>query len=298
MSDLSQAFEQNRVPLRAIAQKMLGSASEAEDAVQESWLRLTRSDPGEIENLAGWLRTVLARVCLDVLRARKSRREEELDDPPPGTVEQAEPGAAPERARELADSLGLALDIVLNRLSPAERVAFVLHDSFELSFEEIAPIVRRSPVATRQLATRARRRVQGVTPVPDREVLAQRSVVDAFLAASRAGDLAALLAVLDPDVVLRPDAAAVQASAAAQGPGALRFSGELRGAQAVAGTFLGRAAAAQPALVDGAVGAVWAPGGKPRAVFAMTICVGRIAEIELFADPRHIAELELEVLTG
>ena len=283
---LAQGFEANRAHLRAVAYRMLGSPSEADDAVQEAWLRLSRSDTGGIENLGGWLTTVVARVCLNMLSARSSRREEPLGVRLPDPAGGPEDGIDPEREALLADSVGPALLVVLDALTPAERLAFVLHDLFAVPFDEIAAILGRSPAATRQLASRARRRVQGSAPDPAADRRRQRAVVDAFLAASRGGDFEALVALLDPDVVLRADPAAAQAGAA----------GELRGAQAVAGTFSGRARFARPALVDGAAGAVWAPGGQPRVVFGFTIAGGRIVEIELLADPERLRQLDLEIL--
>ena len=283
---LAQGFEANRAHLRAVAYRMLGSPSEADDAVQEAWLRLSRSDTGGIENLGGWLTTVVARVCLNMLSARSSRREEPLGVHLPDPAGGPEDGIDPEQEALLADSVGPALLVVLDALTPAERLAFVLHDLFAVPFDEIAAILGRSPAATRQLASRARRRVQGSAPDPAADRRRQRAVVDAFLAASRGGDFEALVALLDPDVVLRADPAAVQAGAA----------GELRGAQAVAGTFSGRARFARPALVDGAAGAVWAPGGQPRVVFGFTIAGGRIVEIELLADPERLRQLDLEIL--
>jgi RNA polymerase sigma-70 factor (ECF subfamily) len=280
---LAERFEANRTHLRAVAYRMLGSASEADDAVQEAWLRLDRSDTSDVQNLGGWLTTVVARVCLDMLRSRRSRREEPLGEQPP-TVSPAN-GADPEQQALLADSVGVALLVVLDTLAPAERVAFVLHDLFAVPFDEVGSIVGRSPTAARQLASRARRRVQGAA-VPDGDVSRQRAVVDAFLAAARGGDFDGLLALLDPDVVLRSDGAAVRAGA----------SRELRGAPAVADTFAGRARVARPALVDGAVGAVWAPGGRPRVVFGFTIINGRIVEIDILADPERVDELDLTML--
>src|SRR3989441_13163523 len=246
---LAERFEANRSHLRKVAYRMLGSPTDAEDAVQEAWLRLSRSGTSGVENLGGWLTTVVARVCLDMLRSRKSRREEPFDARVPEPLAAREDPIDPEHEALLADSIGLALLVVLETLAPAERVAFVLHDMFDLPFDEIAPIVGRSPTAARQLASRARRRVQGAATVPDADLTRQREVVDAFLAASRGGDFDALLAVLDPDVVLRADRAAVAAGA----------SGEVRGAPAVARQFSGRARVAQPALVNGAAGAEWAP---------------------------------------
>ena len=282
---LAQRFEADRSHLRAVAYRMLGSRTEADDAVQEAWLRLSRADTSDVENLRGWLTTVVARVCLDMLRSRKSRREDSLG---PDVLE---PVTDPAHDALLADSVGLALLVVLRTLAPAERVAFVLHDMFDLPFDQIAPIVGRTPTAARQLASRARRRVQGagaVSGAPARETDAtrQRAVVDAFLAASRGGDFQALLALLDPDVVLRADAAAVQVGAQA----------EVRGAAAVAETFSGRARVARPALMDGAVGLVWAPGGQPRVVFGITIVRGKIVEIELVADPERLRRLDLTIL--
>jgi RNA polymerase sigma-70 factor, ECF subfamily len=288
---LAERFEENRLHLRAVAYRMLGSRSEADDAVQEAWLRLSRSDTSGVENLRGWLTTVVARVCLDLLRSRKSRREDPLDAHGPEPIPafagtSREDGIGPEHEALLADSVGLALLVVLETLAPAERVAFVLHDMFDLPFEEIAPIVGRSPTAARQLASRARRRMKGAAPASDTDRARQREVVDAFLAASRSGDFDALLAVLDPDVVLRADGAAVQAGA----------SKEVRGAAAVAKTFSGRARAARPALVNGAAGAVWAPGGRPRVVFGFTITRGKIVAIDLVVDPERLRRLDLAVL--
>jgi RNA polymerase sigma-70 factor (ECF subfamily) len=283
---LAVEFEESRTHLRAVAYRMLGSVSEADDAVQEAWLRLSRSGTGGVENLGGWLTTVVGRVCLDMLRSRASRREEPLGAHVPEPIVSSEDGMDPEHEVLLGDSVGLALLVVIETLAPAERVAFVLHDMFGVPFDEIAPIVGRSPAATRQLASRARRRVRGAATVPDADLTRQREVVDAFLAASRGGDFEALLAVLDPDVVVRADHAAVQAGA----------SSEVRGAAAVADTFSGRARAAQPALVNGAVGLVWAPGGRPRVVFGFTIARGKIVEIDLVADPERLRRLDLTVL--
>jgi RNA polymerase sigma-70 factor, ECF subfamily len=275
---LTQAFENNRSRLRAAAYRMLGSASEAEDAVQETWLRLSRTDATAIDNLGGWLTTVVARICLDMLRARKSRREEPMGPQVPEPAVGLE--ATPEET-ELEDSIGLALLVVLNTLSPAERVAFVLHDMFDLSFDDIAPIVGRTPVAARQLASRARRRVQGAAPAPDADLTRQREIVDAFLAAARGGDLAALVAALDPDVVFRADAVA-------QRMGGI---GELRGAEAVAGTFKGRAQAAKPALIDGAVGVAVILSGHLRIALRLTFAADKIAGIEALADPERLETL-------
>jgi RNA polymerase sigma factor (sigma-70 family) len=278
---LARRFEDHRGRLRAVAYRMLGSASEADDAVQEAWLRLSRSDADAVENLGGWLTTVVARVCLNMLEARRSRREEPVGGDLPDPVAHRGDDHDPEQQALAAEGVGLALLVVLDTLTPAERLAFVLHDLFGVPFEEIAPIVDRSPAAARQLASRARRRVQGAPP-PDADLARQRAVVDAFLAASRQGNFEALLALLDPDVVLRADPAAVRTGAAA----------EARGAAAVAGPFSGRARAARPALVDGAPGAVWAPGGRPRVAFAFTVADGRILAIDLLADPEHLARVE------
>lgn len=274
--DRAAAFEQHRGHLRAVAYRMLGSHSEAEDAVQEAWLRLHRSDTDDVLNLGGWLTTVVSRICLDHLRSRKARREEALDA---GPLPPADAGF--ERDTVLADAVGPALLVVLDTLDPAERLAFVLHDLFGVPFEEVARIVDRSPAAARQLASRARRRVQGAD-VPCADVSVRRRIVDAFLAASREGDFGALLAVLDPDVVLRADAAAVAAGAVA----------EVRGASAVAETFKGRARGAQPALLDGVPGAVWAAGGQVRAAFLFRFDGDRVAGIEIVMDPETIASME------
>ncbi len=283
---LARRFEENRTHLRAVAYRMLGSLTEADDAVQEAWLRLSRSDTSGVENLVGWLTTVVARVSLDMLRSRKSRREEPLGTHLPDPSMSREDGTDPEHQAVLADSVGLALLVVLETLAPAERVAFVLHDMFDLPFDQIAPIVGRSPSAARQLASRARRRVQGAAAVPEPDLTRQRRVVDAFLAASRRGDFAALLAVLDPHVVLRADRTAMRAGA----------SEMVRGAAAVAGTFAGRARDAQPVLVNGAVGLVWAPGGRPRVVFGFTIARGKVVEIEMVADRERLKQIGLVAL--
>ena len=283
---LADRFEENRTRLRALAYRMLGSPSEADDAVQEAWLRLSRSDPSRVENPGGWLTRAVARVCLDMLRSRRSRREDPLEAHAPEPVLEREDGTDPESEALLGDSVGLALLVVLDTLAPAERVAFVLHDMFAVPFEEIAPILGRSPAAARQLASRARRRVRGGGAVLDADLARRRQVVDAFLAASRDGDFEALLAVLDPDVVLRADGAAVHM-------GATR---EVRGAASVAETFSGRARAARPAMVDGAVGAVWSQGGRPRVVFDIQVSRGKIVAIDMLADPERLGRLHLEVL--
>jgi RNA polymerase sigma-70 factor (ECF subfamily) len=310
VTKLVDRFEAHRDHLRRVAHRMLGSVGEADDAVQEAWLRLSRSDSSTVDNLGGWLTTVVARVCLDMLRTRKSRHEEPADHHAADLVAGAgadagsDLGPEPERQLLLADSVGVALLVVLETLAPIERVAFVLHDMFDLSFDDIAPIVGRSTVATRQLASRARRRVQ-LGRAADADVTHQQALVGAFLAASREGDFQALLAVLAPEVVLRADSVAVAAAAANQSSGAPPFAREIRGAAAVAETFRGRARGAQPALVEGAPGAVWAPGGQVRAVFGFVIdegkaggkTGGKIVEVEVIADPARIAELDVRLNT-
>lgn len=283
---LAKLFEAQRNHLRVVAYRMLGSVSEADDAIQEAWLRLVRSDAGGIENLQGWLTTVVARVCLDMLRSRKSRREEALD------VQGEEPvinetGTDPEQDALLADSVGLALLVLLDTLTPSERVAFVLHDVFDLSFDEIARIVERTPAAARQLASRARRRVRGVSTTDDSKLKSQRVVVDAFLAALRAGDFEGLLAVLDPDVVVRADTGV---------PGTPR---EIRGAQnwargAIAFSRLARFV--QPAIVNGEVGLVFARGGRLLRALSFKIAHGKIVQFEVITDPARLHQLDLAVL--
>ena len=282
---LAERFEENRPHLRAVAYRMLGSSAEADDAVQETWLRLSRAGVGGVENLGGWLTTIVARVSLNMLRSRTLRREEPIDPPATGQPVAPPPnGTDPEHEAVLADSVGLALLVVLDTLTPAERLAFVLHDMFAVPFEEIAPIVERSPVATRQLASRARRRVQEAGPGdPPGEISRRREVVAAFLAASREGDFDALLTMLDPDIVLRADNAAAQMGADA----------EAIGPRAVAGIFSGRAKALRPALIDGAPGAVWTYRGETRVVFAFTFTGGTITAIEQIADPERIARFEV-----
>jgi len=290
---LADRFEEHRAHLRAVAYRLLASPSEAEDAVQDAWLRLSRADRSDVENLGGWLTTVVARVCLNRLQARTSRREEPLDAHLPEPIVSEAEGTDPEHEALLADAVGPALLVVLDTLSPAERLAFVLHDVFAVSFEEIAAVVDRSPAAARQLASRARRRVQGAETTPDADLIRQRTLVDAFLAAARGGDFQALLALLDPDIVVRVDPAAVQLGAAQWGA-----DQEVRGATDVAATFARlRARAARPALVDGVAGAVWAPGGQPRVVFSFTIAGGKIVAIDLIADPVRIGQLDLAILT-
>jgi RNA polymerase sigma factor (sigma-70 family) len=278
----TEEFERQRQHLQAVAYRMLGSASEAEDAVQEAWLRLSRSDTDRVANLGGWLTTVVARVCLDMLRARRARQEDYLGSWLPEPIVTIENG--PEDEAVLADSVGLALLVVLDTLTPAERLAFVLHDMFGMPFDEIAPIIDRSDAATRQLASRARRRVRSATPATDPDLRAQRRVIDAFLAASRNGDFDALLEVLDPDVIFRLDAGGV----------APRARGPVHGAKAVAAQILERgspfAAFAQPAIVNGNAGVIVIPREKAFAVVAFTISDGRIAEIDVIADPAKLPD--------
>jgi RNA polymerase sigma factor (sigma-70 family) len=290
---LAQRFEANRTHLRAVAYRMLGSISEADDALQEAWLRLSRSDTSGVENLGGWLTTVVARVCLDMLRSRSSRREVSLDEPSgvrvPDPIVSREDGTDPEHEALLADGVGLALLVVLETLTPAERLAFVLHDMFAVPFEEIAPIVGRSTTTARKLASRARRRVRGAANVPDADLTRQREAVDAFLVAARGGDFDALVAVLDPDVVLRADRGGVPAGA----------SREVRGAQAVAEqalTFSQFAAFARPALVNGAAGVVVFERGRPFSVMGFTVRGGKIVEIDILADSARLRQLDLAVL--
>jgi RNA polymerase sigma factor (sigma-70 family) len=300
---LAERFEENRAHLRAVAYRMLGSQTEAEDAVQESWLRLSRADTSDVQNLGGWLTTVVARVCLDMLRSRATRREETLGEDAPESFVRHEAASDPEHEALLADSVSLALLVVLDALNPAERLAFVLHDLFDVPFEEIAPIVGRTPTAARQLASRARRRVQGkgreqeqeLETAPDtaltrQRTAANREIVEAFLAASRNGDFDALLTALDPDVTLRADAAIVAMGAA------VGMTSETHGAEAVAQQFAGRAHAARLALIDGSVGAVWGQGGQPRAVFSFTVAGGKIVAIEIIADPERIGLLDVALL--
>ncbi|MGH3189105.1 MAG: sigma-70 family RNA polymerase sigma factor [Streptosporangiaceae bacterium] len=282
---LADRFEEHRAHLRAVAYRMLGSLAEADDAVQDTWLRLSGAGACEVVNLRGWLTTVTARVCLNMLRSRNLRREEALGVHVPDPVLSVDGKLQPEEEALLADSVGLALQVVLDTLAPAERLAFVLHDMFGLPFEEIAPIVSRTPAAARQLASRARRRVKGAeVPAPDPDLARQREVVDAFFAAARAGDFDALVAVLDPGVVLRIDAGAAQSAA----------SVAIRGADAVAGQALTglsrglRVARLHPALVNGAAGMVVTVRGRPLNVMGFTIACGRIAEIDAVGDPERV----------
>jgi RNA polymerase sigma factor (sigma-70 family) len=284
-------FEEHRARLRGVAYRMLGSLSDADDAVQETWLRLNRADAGEVENLGGWLTTVVARVCLDMLRSRKSRREEPMDADAPEPMAGSRHAADPEQEALLADSVGLALLVVLDTLAPAERLAFVLHDLFGVSFDDIAPIVRRSPTAARQLASRARRRVRGTANVSDADLAGQRDVVNRFLAALRAGDVEGLVAVLDPDVVVRVDAAAATSGQPVEVRGARTWA---TGAMA----FARAVQAAQAALVNGSVGLVLAPGGRLSRVLSITIARGQIVQIDVIADPERLHLLDLAVLEG
>jgi RNA polymerase sigma-70 factor (ECF subfamily) len=286
---LADEFEANRPHLRAVAYRMLGSTSEAEDAVQEAWLRLSRADSTGVQNLGGWLTTVVGRVCLDMLRSRKSRREEPMGEHTPEPVVGREDRADPEHQAVLADSVGMALLVVLEALDPDERLAFVLHDLFGVSFDEIAPIVGRNAAAARQLASRARRRVQGATPSGEVDVARQRQIVEAFMAASREGNLQGLLSLLDPDVVLRADATVVRRPRAAMVP-------EVLGAREVAAAFVGRAHGAQLALLDGVPGAVWAARGRPLAAFSFKITGDKIVGIEMIGDPDRLEQLEVVLL--
>jgi RNA polymerase sigma factor (sigma-70 family) len=288
---LAERFEANRAHLRGVAFRMLGSLTEADDAVQEAWIRLSRADASRVENLRAWLTTVVGRVCLNMLRSRKTRREASLETHVPDPIVSPEAGLDPEQEALLGDSVGLALLVVLDSLTPAERVAFVLHDVFAVPFDEIAPIVGRTPTAARQLASRARRRVQGA-PVPDVDLDGQWAIVDAFLAAARDGDFEGLLAVLDPEVVVRSDGGAARPSLASL----------VRGARAVAEQamlFRRFAETSTRILVNGVPGGVaWAPDGSPFAVLALTVRGGRIVAIDVLADPDRLGRLDLTVVAG
>ena len=285
---LAQRFEQQRPRLRAVAYRMLGSLTDADDAVQDAWLRLSQSEAGQIENLAGWLTTVVARECLHVLRSRRHRREDTVGLGVPDPIVVPDGDADPEQEVLLADSVGLALLVVLNYLSPAERLAFVLHDMFDLPFEEIAPLIERSPGAARQLASRARRRVQGAeVPPPGPDLQRHRQVVDAFFAAGRAGDFAALVKLLDPDVVLRADFGGGRPPAVFRGVSAVaKLAREPLGAQV------------HPVLVNGTVGRVITVGGRPHSVLAFTIADGKIVEIDAIGEPERVSRIAATVLTG
>jgi RNA polymerase sigma factor (sigma-70 family) len=287
----TERFEEHRTRLRAVAYRMLGSVSEADDAVQEAWLRFSRADTSSVENLAGWLTTVVARVCLDILRSRESRREDPLDVHVPDPIISQESGVDPEHEALLADSVGLALLVVLETLTPAERLAFVLHDMFAVPFEEIGLMIERSPAAARQLASRARRRVQGQAPAPDPDLARQRDVVDAFFAAARDGDFDTLVAVLHPDVVLRSDGGLARA----------RHTVAIAGARVVAAqalTFGRLAPFVRPALINGAAGVVVAANGRPLSVMAFTVTDGKIVAIDVLADPERLDELDLGAFDG
>lgn len=286
---LTERFELSRARLRAVAYRMLGSYTEADDAVQETWLRLDRVDASGVENLSGWLTTVIARVCLDRLKARRLRREDPVGENLPEEIVGVADEVDPAHQALLAESVGSALLVVLDMLAPTERVAFVLHDIFAVPFDEIGPIVGRSPDAARQIASRARRRLRDAASVPDFDLVSRRKVVDAFLAASRAGDFDALLSLLDPDVVVRPDATAMQG-------GGARFKAE--GAAAFATWFSRGARGLRLALLDGAPGIVWAPDGRLRGVLGLTITDGKIVEIDLIADPESIGKLDIVFLEG
>jgi RNA polymerase sigma factor (sigma-70 family) len=289
---LAEQFEEHRPHLRAVAYRMLGSTAEADDAVQDAWLRLSRSDAGEIDNLGGWLTTVVARVCLNALRARRRHGEEPLGPHVPDPLIDAADGSSPEHEALLADSVGLALLVVLETLPPAERLAFVLHDMFGVPFDEIAPIVDRSPEAARQLASRARRRVRGAAPQPDPDRARQREVVEAFFAASRDGDFEALVAVLDPDVVLHADGGVLRPDATVV----------VRGAETVARRalmFSRMAPHTRPALVNGTPGVVVIPpDGKVFSIMAFTVADGKIVEIDALVDPERLAAVDLSALEG
>jgi RNA polymerase sigma-70 factor (ECF subfamily) len=286
---VAQQFEEHRTRLRAVAYRMLGSLSEADDAVQETWLRLNRTGADKVENLGGWLTTVVARVSLNMLRSRRTKREEPLEVHMPDPIVDSADGTDPEHEALLADSVGLALLVVLETLSPAERLAFVLHDTFAVPFDEIAPIVDRSPEATRQLASRARRRVQGERAIPDADLDTQREVVDAFLAAAREGDFEALVEVLDPDVVLRADRRGTAVGAPRVVRGAANVA---RGALA----FSRQDIEVRPALVNGAVGTVTFRDGRPFAIAGFTIRNRRVVEMDIVADPERLSRVDLTIL--
>ncbi|MEU4549072.1 RNA polymerase sigma factor SigJ [Nonomuraea dietziae] len=284
---LAMRFEEHRARLRAVAYRMLGSVSEADDAVQEAWLRLSRADTSDVENLGAWLTTVVGRLCLNALRSRDNRREEPLEGRMPDPIISLDGGVVdPEHEALLADSVGLALLVVLETLAPAERLAFVLHDMFAVPFDEIAPLIERTPAATRQLASRARRRVQGHAPVPDPDLTRQRDVVNAFFAAARDGDFDALVAVLDPNVVLRSDGGTARA----------RHTVTFHGAQTVAAqavTFGRLSPFARPALINGAAGVVVAAGGRPLSVMGFIVTDGKVTAIDVIADPDRLNQLDL-----
>ncbi|GAA2213229.1 RNA polymerase sigma factor SigJ [Nonomuraea monospora] len=288
---LTSLFEARRGQLRAVAYRMLGSVSEADDAVQEAWLRLNRADTGEVRNMGGWLTTVVSRICLNMLRSREHRREDPLEERMPEPVVSSADGADPEQEALLADSVGLALLVVLQQLEPTERLAFVLHDLFAVPFDEIAPIIDRTSAATRQLASRARRRVRGAAPAPDPDVSRQREVVDAFMTAARDGDFDTLVSLLHPDVVLRTDV----------GPSAARGWNELRGALTVgqqALMFRRMAPFSRPVLVNGVAGAIVVLDGRTTAVGSFTVADGKIVTMEILGDPARLTGLDVAALTG
>lgn len=288
---IERSFEEHRPRLLGVAYRMLGSVAEADDAVQEAWLKVSRADTADVRNPAGWLTTVVARVCLNMLRSRESRREEPLEVHVPDPVISAPDGVDPEHEAVLADSVGLAMLVVLETLSPAERLAFVLHDMFAVPFDAIAPLIERTPTAARQLASRARRRVQAEAPTPDPDLARQREVVDAFFAASRDGDFEALVSVLHPEVVLRSDGGAARP----------QMTMVLRGAQAVgrqAITSSRLSPFVRPALVNGAAGVVVAPQGTAQFVMAFTVADGRIVAIDVLSDPDRLPRLDLSALEG
>jgi RNA polymerase sigma-70 factor (ECF subfamily) len=288
---LTERFEAHRPRLRSVAYKMLGSLSEADDAVQEAWLRLDRAGDDGVDNLPAWLTTVVARVCLNMLRARRAHREEPLDPHLPDPIVSGPDGPDPEQQALLADSVGLALLVVLDSLTPAERLAFVLHDMFAVPFEEIAAMLERSPAATRQLASRARRRVRGAAPLPDPDLARQRAVVDAFFAAARAGDFDALVAVLDPEIVLRADGGTARPKLTVTIRGAAAVASQARG-------FTRFSPFVRPALVNGAAGVVLVARGRTLSVMAFTVVAGRIAAIDVLLDPERVGALDLTTLDG
>ncbi len=290
---LEKNFEGARQHLKAVAYRMLGSVGEAEDAVQEAWIRLNRSESEAIENLNGWLTTVVARVCLDVLRTRKSRREEPLD----AQVSEipAQGWGNPEAEFMIADAVGPALLVILDTLTPTERIAFVLHDLFHLSFEDIAPIIDRTESAARQLASRARRRVRGARS-PQEDDQRQQEIVAAFLAASRDGNFESLIRLLHPDAVLRADETAIKIAEMNKAKGAPQFVREMKGAKLVAETMKGKATAAQLALVDGVAGMTWAPGGKPVVAFCFSVEDGAISAIDIIMDPQSLSDIKIEII--
>jgi RNA polymerase sigma factor (sigma-70 family) len=287
---LAERFEENRSHLRAVAYRMLGSLTDADDAVQESWLRLSRSDAGDINNLGGWLTTVVGRICLDILRARSSRREDVLPDSAAGATGNAKHGIDPEQEAVMADAVGVAVLVILDRLAPAERLAFVLHDMFGLSFDEIGPIVGRSALASRQLASRARHRVQGAGSTANPDLKRQQDLAEIFLTALRAGDIEGLLTVLDPNVVVRLDEATTPSGVPREIRGARNWAmGAVAFSKSVGVRYV------EPAIVDGTVGLVWAPLGKLQRVLRLTFAQDKILEVEIIANPVRLRDLDLGV---